>query len=480
MWWRFAYSLVFALAFGLVAAPASGQNYNVDLLRHVPLPGEAQAVAVQGTLICVAATTAGLQLIDASVPESASVVGSALFNFQSGATRDVAVTNNFAYTAGDYGIGVVDISNPASPSHVGTVEGLLTGYSRIATNGRWLFASFRADDLLSWYSLEDPTQPRLIKRLNTRGGTPSALAANENVVVLSEAGAGVRVYDITQPPLLRPIYFFGEAWVLSVAFDGFDQLIFGLQETLIGPNRSAAPPSFGGVIRSSVLTNPPAVSPPNDISGVYYGSDSVLGIHRDPTSFTYFLASASVGLEVIDFPIYVEAQPRGAYQLPGEARDVDANGQDIYVASSEGLFILRYNGPPFVDPDNNAAIMSHNIPASMTVGQMLDAQITVQNTGTTTWRSPEHKLALLGDTCSIWQLDFAREELPAGSQVLPGAQFTFTIPLRAPNHAGEVCVFSVGMVQEFIEFFGETLSVPVWITAAGQGAANSTNWDKYR
>ena len=77
-------------------------------------------MAVSGTHAYVADDYSGLQVIDITNPASPQIVGSV---DTPGGAMDVAVSGTYAYVADDRnGLQVIDVTNPMSPSIVGAVD----------------------------------------------------------------------------------------------------------------------------------------------------------------------------------------------------------------------------------------------------------------------------------------------------------------------------------------------------------------------
>ena len=105
------------------------------LLRH---PSYAYGVAVSGSYAYVADYNSGLQIIDISNPASPSRVGS---YDTPGYACGVAISGSYAYVAdGGSGLQIIDISNPASPSLVGTYN--TPDYARgVAISGSYAYVA---------------------------------------------------------------------------------------------------------------------------------------------------------------------------------------------------------------------------------------------------------------------------------------------------------------------------------------------------
>ncbi|WP_074368944.1 S8 family serine peptidase, partial [Methanoculleus chikugoensis] len=118
----------------------------------------------------------------------------------------------------------------------------------------------------------------------------------------------------------------------------------------------------------------------------------------------------------------------------------------------------------------DAAVVSDTIPTTMTAGQSASVSVTMQNTGTTTWSEGDRiRLGAVGDAALFGP---ARVTIPAGVTVAPGASHIFTYTMTAPATAGTYTP-QYRMVWELHQWFGETLTKTVQVTAAVDAAVVS-------
>jgi uncharacterized membrane protein len=117
---------------------------------------------------------------------------------------------------------------------------------------------------------------------------------------------------------------------------------------------------------------------------------------------------------------------------------------------------------------NNAQIASYSLPESMTAGQSYSVTITVKNTGTSTWTAADgYKLGAVGNSDSFTAS--TRVLLGASDSIAPGQSKTFSFIMTAPAAAGSYTT-DWRMLKEGVTWFGATLTVPVYVTAAPYGA----------
>ncbi|GAB2859570.1 hypothetical protein GCM10027277_30120 [Pseudoduganella ginsengisoli] len=116
---------------------------------------------------------------------------------------------------------------------------------------------------------------------------------------------------------------------------------------------------------------------------------------------------------------------------------------------------------------NGAEFVSQNVPTSMTPGQSYTVPVTMRNSGTTTWTAANaYKLGSQnpGDN-STW----GTGRVDVVGSVLPGQQYTFQVPAKAPTTPGTYN-FQWKMVREFVEWFG----VPSTNAIVAVGVAGET------
>jgi len=116
-----------------------------------------------------------------------------------------------------------------------------------------------------------------------------------------------------------------------------------------------------------------------------------------------------------------------------------------------------------VNGSNNAAFVSQSVPEVMVPGQVYPVSVTMQNTGTTTWRTADgfslHSQNPLGNT--NWGL--TQVALP--NDVSPGQNVTFSFNATAPSTPG-VYNFQWRMLRHNVHWFG-ALSTNVEVAVNG-------------
>ena len=112
-------------------------------------------------------------------------------------------------------------------------------------------------------------------------------------------------------------------------------------------------------------------------------------------------------------------------------------------------------------PRDNASIVRHDIPATMTAGAEVDVVVEVKNTGRDAWRFPDVKLGAVGDAAGHAARFTAPNPDPTRVWLAPGAvvgyrrNHVFRFRLRAPAQPG-IYVPQFRMVHEGVRWFGAT------------------------
>jgi hypothetical protein len=133
------------------------------------------------------------------------------------------------------------------------------------------------------------------------------------------------------------------------------------------------------------------------------------------------------------------------------------------VASAEAIWGVSLDKD--YQMDNDAMIISHNIPSRMITGNVYDVQVTVKNVGKNSWsESVFYRLSLFRDASLFTS---ARVYLSGSEIVLPGQSKGFDFQMTAPDSAGEYTV-GLMMIKEYVESFGEEFSQEITVASSGE------------
>jgi hypothetical protein len=333
-------------------------------------------VAVSGNYAFLADQDYGLLIIDISDPANPTLLGT--YDVPS-YTKNVVVSGDYAFVADDHsGLYVIDIADPENPSLLGSYDTPGRCYD-IAVAGDYAYvADFTAG--LHVFDISDPAIPDSVGNYET----PATFAAKGVKVSGDYAfvadGDGLRVIDISDPlnPALLGSYTTpNDAQKVAVsgdcAFvaDGY----YGLQ--VIDISDPTSPTFLGSWDTSDGWAYGVAVS------GDYaFLADGQLGLHvidiSDPTTPTilgtyntpgtsygvsvsgnYAFTADGSGLKVIDFTEFVSPTLLGAYDTPGESYKVTVSGDYAFVADrTSGLQIIDIS-----DPVTPTALGSYDTPS---------------------------------------------------------------------------------------------------------------------
>lgn len=305
---------------------------------------------------------AGLEIVDISSLANPTKVGEYI---GPGPAWDVAVTGNYAYVVDVRGLTVVDISNPVNPITAGYADSYLAAF-RIAVDGDYAYiASGQAG--LSIFDISDPAHPARIGIYDILGDS-RGLAVAGSYVYLGDTRGGVHILDVTNPisptetgfidtgaqqgP--REIVVVGQYayLVISGITSGFRIVDISDPQhpVLLGGVGSVVPHmsiSVQGRIAYLVAYDPPQlriwdISNPN-LPVFVSNTDIQPSVHTYDieVSGKYAYVADGAGLGIVDISDPVHPSLDGYFNMSGEADGVKVDGNDIYVAGSNGLYILR-------------------------------------------------------------------------------------------------------------------------------------------
>jgi hypothetical protein len=174
----------------------------------------------------------GMTVIDVSDPTAPTAMG----NF---ATQeypyDIAVANGIAYLPDVDQIHIVDVSDPAAPIEIGSIPG--SGY--VALVGDFLYAN----NPLRVIDVSDPRNPVVLGAAKPTGYGSADLAVAYGVAYVPSYGAGVDVYDVSDPS--KPMRIGGYGLLDSTFFaEVADGLVYLVAEKFYG-SRSMYIVDFG-------------------------------------------------------------------------------------------------------------------------------------------------------------------------------------------------------------------------------------------
>lgn len=188
---------------------------------------------------------------------------------------------------------------------------------------------------------------------------------------------------------------------------------------------------------ASASAGPPTVTDPNSGQGEAYtyalftnvpagkGSVSLAG-----SSFTWTPPADQSASGVLNFTYRVTDKAGATYDATGT---VNVTGID------------------------NASYVSNTVPTAMVAGNSYTVTVTMQNNGATTWSgqasASNYKLGSGSPTDNTTWGTHRYAEVPLGTNIAPGQQYSFGFNITAPATAGTY-IFSAGMLKEGSWWFG--------------------------
>jgi hypothetical protein len=104
---------------------------------------------------------------------------------------------------------------------------------------------------------------------------------------------------------------------------------------------------------------------------------------------------------------------------------------------------------------NAAAVTGHTMPPVAPAGTTVPVEVTVENTGTTTWTAGGGYYLGARNPLNTTTWGVTWVPLPSGVSVPPGKTYTFTFSVTVPSSVGTYD-FQWGMLQSRVEYFGSS------------------------
>ncbi|MBF0129304.1 MAG: DUF4347 domain-containing protein [Alphaproteobacteria bacterium] len=301
----------------------------------------AYGVAVSGNYAYVADDRAGLRVIDISNPVSPSLLGT---YDTPGYASGVVVNGTYAYVADlNRGLQVINISNPASPSLAGSLW-LAGSTFGVTVSGNYAYAASN-DSGFYVIDISNPASPSLVGTYNT-SGRAFGVAVSGNYAYVADGNSGLQVINISNPasPIVGTYDTSGNASGVAVN----------------GGYAYVADSNSGLQVIS--ISNPASPS----LVGTYDTSGSARGV---VVSGNYaYVADGSSGLQVINISISASPSLVTTYDTSGSARGVVISGNYVYVADdAKGLQVIRATPLDVSTTADTAAItVTDNVPPTVT------------------------------------------------------------------------------------------------------------------
>jgi len=156
-------------------------------------PGSARGVFVVGEFAYVADGDFGLQILDISNPSNITLSGS---HITSEHAVEVSVLGNYAYVGlVDSGVQVFNVANPSNPVLVGSNKEIRSGWG-ISVSGNYAYI---ADFWFYVLNVSDPANPLLVGQYQFNFMTAIKLDVVGNYAYLADADTGLLIVDVSNP-----------------------------------------------------------------------------------------------------------------------------------------------------------------------------------------------------------------------------------------------------------------------------------------
>jgi len=180
-----------------------GYPVGPPIVANLPLPGWASDVAISGDLAYVACQDGGLQIVDISNPVSPTLIGSLVTGTK--VARVKPFDHYVLMSENGLTLDVVDVQNPSNPVVVGSIKlpgsiqeiAVKDGYAYVADYSNWLTPPPRSPGGLRVVDVSDPTNPRLVARSESPEGLRTGLISGDYFFAVSNKRIGI--VDISTP-----------------------------------------------------------------------------------------------------------------------------------------------------------------------------------------------------------------------------------------------------------------------------------------
>ena len=283
-----------------------------------------QGVAAQGDYVYIANTYSGLWVVDVSNPVSPTLVGT--LTGLGGEANDLIVQGSSVYLAdGPAGLFLIDISNPANPQLIGGVN--TPGYAQeVVVQGHYAYVATAYPQYgLQIIDISDQAHPQGVGFFAT-GGYSYSVAISGNYAFVGNGIDGLYIIDISNPA--------APAWVKGYSFHGYAHGMAIVRDYIL-----IAWEDYVGLSGGLDVVNIFDPAQPTLAGRTYTpgrGLDIVLG-----GNYAYF-ADGPSGLRVIDVIDPAHPTPVDMFSTEGVANDLALIGDTLYLASREaGLYIFN-------------------------------------------------------------------------------------------------------------------------------------------
>lgn len=292
-----------------------------------------RGVAVQGSYAYVSAGTAGLRVIDITNPSSPSEVGSWT---SPGFAENAAVQDNVVYLAdGSYGLRLIDVTHPTQPVEIGRAFDMNYAFD-VAVDHRYAYLAAAGAGLL----IVDISNPYLPVELGAWDSPGYALgvALSGNRVFLADGWEGLQVINASDP--LHPALIGS----LTTPGQAFDVAVAGSVAYIADADKGLR------VVNVSDPAHPAEIGSlewyKRHAGGVAVSANRVL------------VADRNMGVHMINAADPSHLVETGDYEMFPYARSIVVSGDYAYITTGfDGMWVIDIS-----DPANPVAISKFDTP----------------------------------------------------------------------------------------------------------------------
>jgi parallel beta-helix repeat protein len=337
---------------GLQAVDVSSPASPALMGTYQPM-GYVNGVAVAGGY-AYAGAGVGLRALDVSQPGDPQITGSLNYSSVDPAGRtqatsfgSVSVSGHFVVSTAQLSTSVyfTDVSSPAQPKGYAFQFPFGTTRNQVIEGGLMIMANEWGLRLIN---ISNPLSPCELSFMNFTGAGPNpagnfplgapvatGVAVSGNIAYAAVGAGGVWIIDVSQPGSPVKVGEYHDPAGLEPMFP-VDLAVDGNFLYVAGNSI----PGGRGVLRALDITNPrqPVADGSFDLPGQIGFSGSRIAV----AGGTVFVADGPPGVITVDASNPSKLQLAGQLSLAGSAENLAVNGSDLYVAADEGgLFVVQ-------------------------------------------------------------------------------------------------------------------------------------------
>ena len=296
-------------------------------------PEQALGITVAGDYIYVADGKGDIRILFISNSDADSVELAEKAHLElAGESHEIYLVDKLGYVAaGDGGLRVVNLENPASPKEIG-FEDKAKNALGVVVLGEYAYVASGANGL-QIVNVLDPTKPAVIRSLDTDGDAraisliKSTTAGGRTYVLIADGHNGLRVIDVTDPHDPKEV---GANLEPEYAYDVITSELLGKYVYVSGRADGL------WVVDVSDPTRPKEIGfedTPGEAHGLAYMDSKV------------FVANYDRGMSIADVTSSTNPTSIGFYDVPRQVGDVAVEGMAYLIDSWRGLRVEDVQDP---------------------------------------------------------------------------------------------------------------------------------------